>query len=178
MAMAINVMAIARVSLQRVSRGGVRGCICTLHFHLLQKATSNLITRLEWPGSNKIAIQRGQELRMPHGYMQNHELRVVDAELSVRNEHAPNATTLHHGHLISNSVACYSKCRTCICSGRLAIPHLTTHNCGSSADIRSRTHHTNYFRDIIQPAKISWLYQPELCRDKKLKPASLEDSVT
>jgi hypothetical protein len=88
-------------------------------------------------------------------YMQNHELRVVDAELSVRNEHAPDATILRHGQPHIKLCCIFFTDNMCISSGGLLFPQATAHNCGSSADTGHTPTKQIYFRDIIQPAKIS-----------------------
>jgi hypothetical protein len=63
--MAINAMAIARVSLQRVGVAWGKSGALHMHItqHLLEKATSNLITRPSSPDFDKIAVPRSEEQR-------------------------------------------------------------------------------------------------------------------
>jgi hypothetical protein len=140
--------------------GEVRGCICNITHHLLQKATSNLITRLPLPDFNKIDIQRGEEAksyRRLHGmsrYVQHRDCkRLMLERLSGTIMH--ENTISRHSNLSLDCIACFvqSPSSTCIFSGRLLFPQVT--NCGSLADSGHAPATQIYFRDIIQPAKTS-----------------------
>jgi hypothetical protein len=129
--------------------GEVRGCICNITYHLLQKGTINFITRLPLPDFNKIDIQRGQEAesyRRLHGmsrYVQHRDCRVfMPKQVSGTIMH--QNTISRHGSLSLDCIAWFVHLQssTCIFSGRLPFPQVT--NCGSLADSgHAPASHTN-----------------------------------
>jgi hypothetical protein len=138
-------MAIGRVSLQRVSRGGSPGLHMHITHYLLQKGTSNFITRLPLPDFNKIDIQRGQEaesyrrLHRMSRYVQHKDCKyLMPKQVSETIMH--QNTISRHGNLSLDCIAwfCTSPIQYMHLLGSLALP--TSHKLWFTCGLRSRTH--------------------------------------
>jgi hypothetical protein len=178
--MAINAMAIGRVSLQRVSRGGSPGL--HVQHHTLPSAKGNKqlhhptpITRLQQDRHPK--RPRGGELQAPPWNVEvrtAQRLQGIHAKTSVRNDHAPEHNLAARQPLIRlYCMVCTSPIQYMHLLGSLAFP--TSHKLWFTCGLRSRTSqpHKSTSETSSSPLRSLQLYQPKLCHGKKLEQFSL-----